>query len=241
MKPELLLLHGALQSRKQFESLLPILSEKFIVHTMDFSGHAGKKVNDEISIERFALDVEEWMLENKKEQINIFGYSLGGYVGAFFASQKPEKVSKLMTLNTKWDWTQQTAASEVSMLNTDKMEEKIPAFVEQLKNIHHPEYWKNVVTATAAYLTKMGINPPIGNNQLKTLTMPVIIACGDRDKSSNVEMSTTVFRSLPNAHLCVFPNTGHPFEKVSLQLLIPIISKFFTPEKNSQNESNNNA
>ena len=227
MKSEILLLHGALHSKKQFEKMVPLLSEKFIVHSIDFTGHGGKKVSHEMGIQRFAFDVEEWMFENKKEKINIFGYSLGGYVGAFLAAQKPEKVSKLMTLNTKWDWTPQTAATEVAMLNPEKMEEKIPAFVEQLKNIHHPEYWKSVVTTTAAYLMDMGNQSPIEISQFEKLPMQVLIACGDRDTSSTIEMNTSVFRRIPNCNFCALPNTGHPFDKVNLQLLGTIMTQFF--------------
>ena len=38
-RPNLILLHGVLGASTQFKSLVPLLREKYDVHTLDFEGH----------------------------------------------------------------------------------------------------------------------------------------------------------------------------------------------------------
>ena len=38
-RPDLLLLHGVLGTSTQFKQLIPLLKDKYDVHTLDFEGH----------------------------------------------------------------------------------------------------------------------------------------------------------------------------------------------------------
>jgi len=52
---KIILLHGALGSSKNFESLVTLLQNNFEVHTLTFEGHGGKTIpNDDFTMERFA-------------------------------------------------------------------------------------------------------------------------------------------------------------------------------------------
>ncbi|MFT5858564.1 MAG: hypothetical protein ACI865_000652 [Flavobacteriaceae bacterium] len=50
MKPNLILLLGALGSEKQFNFLKPLLEKTFDVHTMNFDGHGGRATSSDYSI-----------------------------------------------------------------------------------------------------------------------------------------------------------------------------------------------
>ena len=94
----LLLLHGALGSLEQFDELETRLSKKFIVHTLNFSGHGGLPIPEEgFSIELFAKDVLNYLNNKKIDSINIFGYSMGGYVALYLAVHHPNPVSMSVT------------------------------------------------------------------------------------------------------------------------------------------------
>ena len=109
----LLLLHGAIGSKEQLEPLAALLKDDFIVHTLSFSGHGGNPIPDEpFSIGFFAREVLQYMRQQNIERANIFGYSMGGYVGLYIAKYYPEKLLKIITLATKVQWGEAIAAKE---------------------------------------------------------------------------------------------------------------------------------
>jgi pimeloyl-ACP methyl ester carboxylesterase len=66
-------------------------------------------------------------------------------------------------------------------------------------------------------------NPPLAAEDFAAIQHPVTIATGDRDSTATVEDALSYFRMLPNGRLCVLPFTGHPFEKMNLELLAAIL------------------
>jgi pimeloyl-ACP methyl ester carboxylesterase len=48
----------------------------------------------------------------------------------------------------------------------------------------------------------------ISELELARIKVPTLIVAGDRDYS-RVEETTRIFRSIPNARLCILPETGH--------------------------------
>ena len=116
----ILLLHGALGSLEQFDKLQTQLSANFIVHTLNFSGHGGQPIPKKgFSIELFANDVLNYLDEKKIPSINIFGYSMGGYVALHLAVHHPERIKSIFTLATKFEWSEESTAREVKMLNAE--------------------------------------------------------------------------------------------------------------------------
>lgn len=133
----LLLLHGALGAKSQFAEIQKSLANNFTVNSINFSGHGGKDIPSEpFSIELFANDVLNWLDDNKTNRINIFGYSMGGYVGLHLAKKNPETIGKVFTLATKFNWSEEISAREVKMLDSSKIKEKVPKFAGELKNRH---------------------------------------------------------------------------------------------------------
>ena len=224
---KLLLLHGAIGSSQQFQQLAALLSNVFEVHTLDFSGHGGKPLPAEpFSIELFANDVLTWMQENKIETIDIFGYSMGGYVALYLAKHHPEKVGNVFTLATKFNWYPEGAAREAAMLNPEKIAEKVPAFAKALEQ-KHGENWKTVLTKTAEMMINLGNSPALPLTSLAEIQQPVLISVGDKDNMVTLEESIAAYRSLKNGQLLVLPQTQHPFEKVNAERIAGEIESYF--------------
>lgn len=223
----LLLLHGAIGAKDQLEELANQLKEKYIVHTLNFSGHGGESISNEFSIEQFSKDVLNYLSKNKIDTINIFGYSMGGYVALYLAKFHQQKVNKVFTLATKFLWTPEIAQREIKMLDANKIEEKIPAFAKQLEKRHSPADWKWLLQKTAEMMIALGNNNPLSLNDYKTITQSVQIGIGDKDTMVSLEETIDVYRHLPNARFIVFPNTQHPIEKVDLNRLKNEIQLFF--------------
>jgi pimeloyl-ACP methyl ester carboxylesterase len=224
----LLLLHGAIGADDQLQPLAQVLAAHYNVHTLSFSGHGGVAPHAEgYSIRVFANDVLDYMQLNGLEQASILGYSMGGYVALYLAAHCPEKIESVMTLATKFQWTEEIAAKEVKMLVPEKIEEKLPAFAATLSQRHAPLNWKDVLHATAAMMRDLGEMPVLTEEVYARIAAPCMLLLGDRDKMVLLEETVAVYKSLPNAQMAVLPGTAHPIEQVDITLLDFFARRFF--------------
>lgn len=225
------LLHGALGAKDQLQALEAELSGAFRVHTLNFSGHGGQAFAEHFSIEQFADELISAIevLPATEKPVSVFGYSMGGYVAAYAALQRPGLFEKIITLATKWHWDAATAARENTMLNPVAIEAKIPAFAQQLGRRHGTDTWKTLLQKTGQMLTEMGANPPVDIEKTGLPVTPALLLIGDCDKTVSVEETTAVFRKWPGASLSVLPATPHPFEKVDTGFLAGLIKWFLKP------------
>lgn len=219
-----LFLHGALGSASQMNNLVDNLPDSL---ALNFSGHGGQLYFSSFDIKLFAEDVLTFMDDNKLSKINIFGYSMGGYVGLYLCRYYPEKVNKLMTLATKLNWSKESAAREVKMLNPEMIEEKVPQFAKELGDTHAPNDWKKVVSDTAEMMLRLGDNPLLNESDFKMIEHHVLLTVGDSDKMVSVEETLTVKRIIPNAKICVIPGLEHPINKFPLHYYKNQIVDFF--------------
>ena len=221
---EILILHGALGTKDQFFPLKNALGDKFKVHTLNFQGHGGNPIEGKFTIEAFAEDVLDYLDANTIESINIFGYSMGGYVALYLAQKYPLKVGKIFTLATKFLWTPEIAQHEIKKLDSGKIAEKVPAFANLLQQRHSPADWKEVLAETAEMMTMLGKTKAL---DYSTIHHDVLVGVGDCDEMVTIEETISVFRELPNSKLIVLPQTPHPIEKVSIQRLAGELTIFF--------------
>lgn len=223
----LLLLHGAIGAAGHFEKLVKRLENDYRVYTMNFPGHGGEALpGGPFSIPLFAEAVLKYMDENGIEQTSVFGYSMGGYVAMYLAKYYPGRVEKIITLATKFHWDKETAAREVQMLNADKIVAKIPAFAEALERRHAPNDWKAVLRHTGDMLYNLGEQNTLQPDDYPSITHPVLVLLGDRDKMITLEETVAVYKSLPDAQMGVLPGTPHPIEQVDTSQLSFFIKRF---------------
>lgn len=223
----LLLLHGAIGSKRQFDPLIEKLKDYFTIHTLNFSGHGGAELPKHFSIELFASEVLEYVNKNNLPNVNIFGYSMGGYVALYLAKKFPQNIGRIFTLATKFEWTPEIAINETKMLDATKIIQKIPAFAEVLKNRHEPNDWNAVLQKTTEMMVEMGKNNPLCLQDFEAIDIPVRLAVGDKDVMVSVEETLEIYRKLPFGSLSVLPATAHPIEKINLDLLANQMRLFF--------------
>ncbi|MEJ8758343.1 alpha/beta hydrolase [Pontibacter sp. H259] len=212
----LLLLHGALGAASTLAPLKQALAITYNVYTLDFAGHGGQALPEQgYSIELFADNVLAFMNEQQLEQVHIFGYSMGGYVGLYLAHQHPTRVKSVFTLATKFAWSEESAAKETKLLNPEKIKEKVPQFATILAERHVPQPWEDVMRQTASMMQQLGANPTLTPAILAAIQQPVQVAVGDADTMVSLEETIDTYRTLPNARLLVLPATKHPLEMIA--------------------------
>ena len=227
---DLILLHGAIGSSVQLEKLADSLKDNFNITLLNFSGHGGKEIPDEpFSIKLFADDV---LLDKSKiDKPDVFGYSMGGYVALYIARHFPNKLNRIFTLATKFDWNPENSLKESKMLDPEKILEKLPDFAEELSKRHLPADWKKVLHKTSEMMIDMGNGNNLSNLKKEDFALiknEVRISVGDKDKMVSIEESLDAFRSLDNGSFYVIPDTPHPIEKVTIKRLSDEIKLFFT-------------
>lgn len=223
----LILLHGALGASTQYHQLLPLLREKIETHTLDFEGHGSSKLKDRpFRIEHFAENVLAYMDQYRLSSAYIFGHSLGGHVGLYLAKHHPGRVAGVFTFALKLHWTPEIAEKENQMLNAEKMMEKVPHFVETLKNRHQQADWIALLDRVKEMHTYIGSHPPFSDHDMSALDKRVRVAMGDRDKMVTIEETLRVYRLLKMGEFQIFPKTEHPLEKISMSSLANAILDF---------------
>lgn len=222
----LILLHGAIGAASQFEPLMQQLNRQNI-HALNFSGHGGEPVDAaKFSIKHFAEQTASFIHSLHNQQpIDIFGYSMGGYVALYMARHLDVKINRIITLGTKFHWDEIVAAKEAQMLQPNVIEQKIPAFAKLLEQRHQPQSWKEVLQNTANMLQEMGRNNPLQPDDYAAISTDCLIMLGDRDKMVSLEETISTYRKLPKAQLAVLPGTGHAIEQANMEMLGRMINR----------------
>jgi len=221
----ILLLHGALGSKVQLEPLKELLQTKGrTVYSINFSGHSGNPfAQKEFGIELFTQDVLQFLDRESILHVDIFGYSMGGYVALWLAHLHPQRVGKTITLGTKYDWSPQSAEKESSKLDPEKIQLKVPAFARILEHRHAPNDWKELLHKTKTMMLSLGNNPLLNKENLNLINHPTTILLGDQDDMADIDFSKQVAAWLPRGEFKLLEVTPHPIEKANLDKLITLI------------------
>jgi pimeloyl-ACP methyl ester carboxylesterase len=234
MRP-ILLLHGALGATSQLDPLkLSLEDSGYQVYSLNFSGHAGVPFKKEFGIQAFANEVLEFLNANKLTQVDIFGYSMGGYVALWLALQQPYRIGSIATLGTKFDWSQVSAEKETRKLDPQKIKLKVPVFAKVLQHRHAPNDWEELLKRTSAMMLDLGKNPLLNDEILAQIRNEVFIMLGDEDDMADLICTAKISELLPHARFLLLENTPHPIEKVDINCLSRLLVDFFKMRMEAQ-------
>ncbi|MBC7885222.1 MAG: alpha/beta hydrolase [Saprospiraceae bacterium] len=227
MKTDVILLHGALGSEKQFTELRELLSDFYNVYTFNFSGHGGRTIDQPFSIDLFGEDTLAFMKDKNLVHPAVFGYSMGGYVALKLASEHLNIFQKIVTLATKFEWTKESAAKEVKMLQSDIIEEKIPRFAQMLHDRHVPEDWKMNMSYTADMMRALGNGDAMNEDDFEKIKTPVTICVGLEDNMVTQQESQWAADHIPSAKFILIAGLKHPIESILPERMKDILLKSF--------------
>lgn len=216
----LILLHGALGCRNDFNRLIERIPNEIRVFAPDFPGHGTMPSGSSFSIDSFAGFVLEEMDKLHISSADFFGYSMGGYVALWLAAHHPERVNRVITLGTKLQWDKQSAAREIARLNVQKMQEKIPVFCAQLAEKHGTEKWKEVVTGTAKLMLDLGSGNVLDINHWKRIQCVVHMLRGSVDLMVSADECVAVQAQIAKCKYTELEGVPHPLEQVNTDQLL---------------------
>jgi pimeloyl-ACP methyl ester carboxylesterase len=97
----IVLLHGFLESSVMWESLIPVLTKKYTVISIDLPGHGRSGCVSGIhTMELMAKVVHTIVVTNNFKSAMLVGHSMGGYVALAYTDIYQSEVDKLILLNS---------------------------------------------------------------------------------------------------------------------------------------------
>lgn len=223
----IVLLHGALASNRQFTQLEEMLQVHFHVDSLTFSGHGRTpSKHHSFTIQNFAHEVLDWMNDHQLPSVDLFGYSMGGYVALWLARFYPDRVRKIYTLGTKMKWNEEEAKREIKKLNPEIIEIKVPKFAQELARIHGEHEWKSVVSRTAFMMNDLA-HLHLDQQDFEKIEIPVCLTRGDQDDMVSAEETEAVSNWLKNATVKNHQGVRHALETMPVKQLTKEIEAFF--------------
>jgi pimeloyl-ACP methyl ester carboxylesterase len=185
------------------------------------------------NVEDMARDVLRFIAALGLRQVDVLGFSLGGYIAQELALVRPRLVRRLVLAGTaprgaprihRWSddvWT--LATSDVP--NPDRF---LRLFFSGSQAGHAAgmAYFQRISARSAdrdaptdlatrdaqlEAITRWGIPDPSQLARLSAITQPVLVAGGDNDLMMITENSHLLARHLPNSQLRIYPDSGHGF------------------------------
>lgn len=180
--PPMLLLHGGLGAGDMFAPLLPALSAKHQVITVDLQGHGRTALGERpFGLEGQGADMAAVLDHLKIRKADVVGYSMGGGVAFQFAAQHPERVNKLVLISAGYasnaffpEMRAQQAMVSGQMAEAMK---GTPMYDTYMRLAPNKADFPRLLDTVGAYMRK----DYDFSAQIPQLTMPVMLVFGDAD------------------------------------------------------------
>lgn len=100
--PVLVMLHASYMSLHSFDPIVPLLTERFRVLRFDYphAGLSGPDPQMRLSMEHYMVLVDQLTRDLGIERFALFGTSSGGPIAFRYAADHPERVSRLLLVNS---------------------------------------------------------------------------------------------------------------------------------------------
>ncbi len=178
----LLLLHGGLGSTDMFAPILPLLAAGRQVIGIDLHGHGRTTLGDrEFSIPAMGDDFAAILTELGYDQVDALGYSLGAGVAFRLAVQHPERVRRLAIVSAGYsrDAYFHEILEQQAQVNAAAAEfmKETPMYQSYMAIAPNPDDFPRLLDRIGILMSK----DYDWAEDVKTLTMPVILVFGDSD------------------------------------------------------------
>jgi pimeloyl-ACP methyl ester carboxylesterase len=233
----LVLLHGAFSAiGTSFGELLPGLAEgrKVVAFELQAHGHTAD-IDRPLSYDAMASDVAAAIDRLGLEPADIFGYSMGAFVGLMVAIRSPRLVRKLVFMSATYTM----SGVHPGLMDglgemTPEMMHGSPWHEEYMRIAPRPEDFPTLFAKKSAM---DGRFEDLRDEDIQAVEAPTLVIIGDSDLV-RPEHAVEMFRlrgggvfgdmppSLPASQLAVLPGTSHASIPSRAELLVPIITSF---------------
>lgn len=242
----IVLVHGLGSRASDWVGLIgPLVRSGRRVYAIDLLGYGGSErpASAHYSIAEEARVVEGFLQAQNLRQADLAGWSMGGWISMVVATDMPQRVSRLVLLDSAGLRFQPSfdpilfTPSDISQLRQlerllSPSAPLMPAFLARAFLVRaQPEAWV-IRRSVDAMLTGQNLL----DNKLDKLTMPLLIVWGKEDHLTPLSMAYTIHAGVPNSHLEIFDGCGHLAPGLCAGKIAPDMISFLN-QPSAQHES----
>ena len=213
----LLLVHGLGGRALDFAPLMPALARQHRVYALDLLGYGASDRPDVDYSVTLQTDILRQFLESQGlTRVDLAGWSMGGWIALEFASQSPDRVRRLVLLDSagmrfipSFDLRMLSPHTMAEMQALEKLltphPPRAPAFIMRdfLRQLR-AEDW--VIQRTVANMITMR---EVMDGKLAGVAMPVLLVWGKQDVLTPLTVADEMHREMPQSVLAVLDGCGH--------------------------------
>ncbi len=216
---DLVLLHGMDASSTMWFPNIKALSKNHRVYAIDFLNEVGKSQSTEKSLSK--EEIVSWYTEifnhYKLKEFAVIGASKGGWLATLLASQKGNKIDKLVLLSPAQTFQNVDKAGKASAAlflkifpSKKKLNKTLDAFSfypEKINPIYKNQFYlANKYGKSSSNFLQM---QPFSDDDFKKITIPVLVLIGDHDVINSDLSLTRAQKFLSNSTTKTITNAGH--------------------------------
>ena len=233
------------------------IAAKHRVITFDNRGVGASSGKTPNSVEAMARDAVAFIKALGLAQVDLLGFSMGGFVAQVIAQQEPQLVRKVILAGTgpaggrgienvtaltivdmaKGALTLRDAKYYLFFTKTANGRSQARQFLKRLKERTNDRDKAITLSSFRAHLEAIhawGLQEP---EDLSRIQQPVFVANGDQDRMVPSSNSGDLARRLPNAELAIYPDAGHGGIFQYHQQFVPAALEFLAREQNGASAS----
>ena len=210
--PPVVLLHGATSSgRADFAAQIPFLAASFRVFIPDARGHGATRWDATKGLKAAWLvdDLQAFADALALPTFHLVGFSMGAMTALGFAVRWPQRLRTLVLVGIS-PQREPRASVARRLMDPVRIERDDPAWAADLTRRHAPVQgvgaWQRLLPAVAADVASQ---PSLTSRELRAITPPTLVVCGDRDPFVPVDQALGLARQVRDGRLLVAPDCGH--------------------------------
>jgi pimeloyl-ACP methyl ester carboxylesterase len=210
--PPLVMLHGAASAgREDWAAQVPLFAKSFRTYLPDARGHATTRwdARSGFSYALLADDLEAFADAVGLDTFHLVGFSMGAVTALIFATRRPERLRTLVVAGITTE-REPRASIAKRLMDPDRRPAAGPLSEAALARRHDPVQgpgaWRALLTAIES---DVAAQPLLTPKELRQVTVPTLVAVGDRDPFAPVDQAWNLMRQLPDGRLLVLPDCPH--------------------------------
>lgn len=212
MKPALVLVPGLLCTKDLYHHQITALKEQCDIIVPDHTRHETMS------------DIAQAILNEAPPSFSLGGLSMGGYICLEIMRQAPQRVKRLMLVDTssRADTPAQTQHRK-DLIKLTEMSGRFKGISPQfMKMLVHEGNLNNEAITSVVYKMALDVGKEAFVRQqtaiigridarpnLPAITCPTAVICGEDDQITPVEVAREMADLIPNAQLHLVPKAGH--------------------------------
>ena len=201
----------------------------FRVHLPDARGHGTTRWDPAAGFRA------EWLVDDLVAfadalgltSFHLLGFSMGAMTALGFAVRHPERVRTLVLAGIAPEREPRASVAR-RLLDPARIERDDPAWAARLARQHDPVQgsgaWRRLLPAIAA---DAATQPLFAPRDLRAITAPALVTCGDRDPFVPVDQAWRLARQVADGRLLVVPDCGHEVMSQCPGLLNEALESFY--------------